>query len=111
MATLAATDIVAISSRTLRHGRVDTHGMLIATDGVAVKLRDALTKNAVRVIDLFREWDTDGNGSISKREFRKAIPRLGLKASKAEVGHLFDEWDADKSGMISLAELIQKLSR
>ena len=29
------------------------------------QIRDALSKNAVRVIDLFREWDEDGNGVIT----------------------------------------------
>ena len=83
----------------------------MATDGVAVELRDALTKNAKRVIDLFRDWDEDGNGTISKKEFRKAIPLLGLCVPTAEVGQLFDEWDPDKSGMLSLEELTKKLRR
>ncbi len=38
---------------------------------VAEQLHDLLAQNAVRVIDLFREWDLDGSGSISKKEFRK----------------------------------------
>ena len=29
------------------------------------QLRTALSQNAVRVIDLFREWDEDGNGEIT----------------------------------------------
>ena len=32
----------------------------------------------MRVIDLFREWDEDGDGTVSKKEFRKAVPMLGL---------------------------------
>ena len=46
---------------------------------VADQLRDALVNNAVRVIDLFREWDEDGDGTVSKKEFRKAIIHLGLE--------------------------------
>ena len=34
----------------------------------------------MRVIDLFREWDEDGDGTVSKKEFRKAIVHLGLEA-------------------------------
>ena len=34
---------------------------------VAEQLRDALSANAVRVIDLFREWDEDGSGSVCKK--------------------------------------------
>ena len=32
------------------------------------QLRDILTDNAVRVIDLFRDWDDDGDGGVSKKE-------------------------------------------
>ena len=84
---------------------------VMATDNVAVELRDALTKNAKRVVDLFREWDEDGDGTISKKEFRKAIPLIVQDVPKAAVDQLFYDWDPDKSGMISLAELIKKLRR
>ena len=83
----------------------------MATDNVALELRDALTKNAKRVVDLFREWDEDGDGTVSKKEFRKAVPLIFQDVPKAAVDQLFDDWDPDKSGMISLAELIKKLRR
>ena len=38
---------------------------------LSVQLRKMLAKNATRVIDLFRQWDDDGNGTISKKEFRQ----------------------------------------
>ena len=38
--------------------------------GVAEQIREALAANAVRVVDLFREWDADRSGSVSKKEFR-----------------------------------------
>jgi len=46
---------------------------------VQEQLRRVLTTNAVRVIDLFREWDEDGDGIVSKKEFRRAMPLLGLQ--------------------------------
>ena len=48
---------------------------------VQAQLRDALAKNAARVIDLFREWDEDGNGEVSKKEFGKAM----RKARRSET--------------------------
>ena len=30
------------------------------------------------MIDLFREWDSDGDGEITKKEFRAAMARMGL---------------------------------
>ena len=47
-------------------------------------IREALSKNAVRVIDLFRDWDEDGNGLIDKNEFYKAIVVLGIGVDQAQ---------------------------
>ena len=52
---------------------------------VSELLARALRKKLTRVIDLFREWDEDGNGSVTKKEFRKAMPMLGLEVPVAEV--------------------------
>ena len=52
---------------------------------VGQQLKDALRANAGRVIDLFREWDTDGDGEVSRKEFHVAMPRLGFDATKAAV--------------------------
>jgi hypothetical protein len=38
----------------------------------------ALCRNAGKVLDLFREWDANGDGEVSKKEFRKAMPAIGL---------------------------------
>ena len=46
-----------------------------------------LRENAVRVIDVFKEWDEDGDGLVSKREFRRAIAALGYEASCAVTQH------------------------
>ena len=50
-----------------------------ATDSVQQQLRRILRANAVRVIDLFRQWDEDMNGVVSKAEFREALPQLGCE--------------------------------
>ena len=54
----------------------------------------------MRVMDLFRDWDDDGNGTIDKKEFRRAIAALGYAAPRAEIDGLFDKFDADRSGEI-----------
>jgi Ca2+-binding EF-hand superfamily protein len=55
---------------------------------VAQQLRDLLTANAVRVIDLFRQWDEDGSGDIDKGEFRKGMEALGVKGTRADINAL-----------------------
>ena len=76
-----------------------------------MQIRDALSKNAVRVIDLFHEWDDDSSGSISKKEFCKALPMLGLEVAKKEIEALFDSWDPDGSGLLELDEMQKQLKR
>ena len=39
------------------------------------QIREALSKNAVRVIDLFREWDEDGDGTVRPHGVPEAHPR------------------------------------
>ena len=74
------------------------------------QIRDYLSKAAVRVIDLFREWDDDNTGNISKKEFRKAMKQLKCEVSKKQMDELFDSWDPDKSGSLEIKE-IEKLLR
>ena len=77
----------------------------------APQLRNALSKTAVRVIDLFREWDDDNSGKVSRSEFHKAMPMLGFFVGREEMDALFNEWDLDKSGYIEIEELNKLLRR
>ena len=45
---------------------------------------------------MFRQWDDDGSGTITKKEFIKAMVELGLELSKKDIGDLFDGWDPDR---------------
>ena len=46
---------------------------------VGDQIATALRSNAGRVMDLLREWDVDGDGEISRKEFHAAMPKLGLE--------------------------------
>ena len=63
------------------------------------------------MLDLFREWDEDGDGQVSKKEFRRAIPMLGLDVPQSEIDTLFDEFDLDGGGEIGLSEMQKMLRR
>ena len=64
-----------------------------------------LKKNSARVLDLFRSWDADGDGQVSRAEFHKAMPALGLEVPKKYIDDLFTEWDADGGGSLGYNEL------
>lgn len=57
------------------------------------------------MLDLFRSWDADGDGEVSRKEFHKAMPALGLEVPKADVEELFNLWDNDGGGSLAYKEL------
>ena len=76
---------------------------------VRFSLREALAKSLTRVIDLFKKWDEDDDGAVSKKEFRRAIKTIGFDAPREEVDRVFDSIDEDGSGTIEYTELNQLL--
>jgi len=89
------------------HVKLDRSGDVPISD----QLRAILEENCVRIIDLFRDWDENGDGLVSKAEFVKAMAALGIEASPSETGALFDQFDPDGSGTIEYKELHALLRR
>ena len=77
----------------------------------AVRVREALCDSSSRAIDLFRKWDADDSGTITKREWRRALPMLGLEISSAQSDAAFDALDPSDDGAIDYAELGKLLRR
>ena len=48
---------------------------------VVEDVRKTLAGKALKLEALFKEWDEDGDGTIDKKEWRKAMPSLGIQAS------------------------------
>ena len=74
------------------------------------RLRDKLAAQSARVLDLFRKWDIDGDGRVTKDEFARALPDLGMSnCTTADIDALFDAFDEDGEGEISFRELHRML--
>ena len=106
---------VAVESAEAEEKRKKNTGILGNVDfdedqPLGEQLKSALTKNAIRVLDLFREWDANGDGEVSKREFREAMPKLGFILPTKVIDDLFDQHDPDGSGVMDFKEL-QKMLR
>lgn len=98
-------DSIAKGTKMVRRASVDLRG----NQTVQEQLKAVLRANAARVIDLFREWDDDGNGTISKKEFRQGLRLFGLDADRGELDALFDALDKDGGGTLDFKELDKAL--
>ena len=78
---------------------------LAGLDHLPEKLTAILASNHARVLDFFREVDTNFDGCISRGEMQFAMLKLGFGASPKEVDELFDALDPDGNGVIEFEEL------
>lgn len=57
---------------------------------------------------IFNEFDSDGNGSISQVEFRNAIRRLNLGLTSREIDKIMLRIDTNSDGRIDYNEFMAK---
>mmetsp|Transcript_24303 Transcript_24303/g.61120 ORF Transcript_24303/g.61120 Transcript_24303/m.61120 type:complete len:425 (+) Transcript_24303:149-1423(+) len=55
---------------------------------------------------LFRNFDTDGSGSLSRQEFEKALSSMELGLTRKEVNSILFHYDADDDGNITYSEFV-----
>jgi Ca2+-binding EF-hand superfamily protein len=79
-------------------------------DSIPGQIKAALQRESLRVLDLFRQMDDDGSGDISKKEFRKALSEVGLRAPHEAIDALFMEFDKDGCGTIEYNEYASRPS-
>jgi Ca2+-binding EF-hand superfamily protein len=63
-------------------------------------------------VELFREFDVDGNGLIDASEFREVMQRVGIEGPNGNesVQAIFDKLDVNGSGTLDYAEFVAKIS-
>ena len=66
-----------------------------------------IQKSHLSATKLFKQWDDNNDGKVTKAEFRRAVPMLvGVidpKPTKADADRLFEAWDSDKGGSLLAA--------
>ena len=66
-----------------------------------------MAKHSVRMVDLFRDWDDDQSGTVSRAEFHMAMKELQFSVPVSEVDALFTSWDPDGSGALELKATVK----
>lgn len=67
-------------------------------------LVDFLEKNRLRLVDLFRSFDKDGSGSITKKELRHGLESSGINIKAEFIDALIDFLDSNGDGEIDYKE-------
>ena len=71
------------------------------------RMIDHLTERKAVLTKMFREFDTDGSGTIDIEELDNALIRLGLRLSGQELQGVMDYLDTDGGGDIDLEEFVE----
>ena len=90
---------------TLAENFSGNHGASGTVMGVSEQLRRKIKESWGSVSQLLQEWDSDGDGEISKAEFTKGMVAMGINLSSHEVDEVFSVYDRDGGGTIDFAEL------
>jgi centrin-1 len=73
--------------------------------------KNGLTEDEVLEIkEAFDLFDTDGSGTISTEELRKALQNLGIDARNQTLLNMMADLDKDKSGSIEFDEFISMMT-
>ncbi|MDF1662328.1 MAG: EF-hand domain-containing protein [Planctomycetota bacterium] len=63
-----------------------------------------MAKSKEELLETFKHFDRDGNGSIDAQEFKELLYALGAVVTDEEVATGLDVLDADKNGRIDFEE-------
>ena len=86
-------------------GAIDPNSEL----SIAAQLANVVKSNYMRLLDVFKMWDVNHDGRVSRYEFAEALRALGYDAPQADYDATFDDFDADRNGFLDYHELYKQL--
>jgi len=76
---------------------------------INVKRGDADPEATEKLKAVFRQWDTDGDGIISREELGRIMKELDPSFKQDELEVMFQACDANQDGVIDYSEFINWL--
>jgi len=77
----------------------------VADMRVDAKIGALILKRNLKVGELVKKWDKDGDGTVTSKEFVANMLEMGVEVAPAELQKLFEKLDADKGGSLDLNEV------
>ena len=68
-------------------------------------LQSILILRNLKIGEIIKRWDKDGDGSVTRSEFHKNVKELGVTANRTDVDVFFDTLDDDDGGSLNLEEV------
>ncbi|CEG37114.1 Calmodulin and related proteins (EF-Hand superfamily) [Plasmopara halstedii] len=81
-----------------------TQEQLTLVRDVVLRIDSYIKRKRLRVIDLFRYCDADGNGSISAEELIDTLSQMDIQLSSKQANVFLQHIDKDKNGLIDVDE-------
>ena len=78
---------------------------------VYVHIVDFIKIRNMSILQMFQQFDTNGDDYISKDEFRNALDNMGIRLTQDDIEVLFMFVDLDGTGVIEYQEFVRKLRR
>jgi len=63
----------------------------------------------LHALEVFREMDADGDGSLDIQEFRRALGVMGIQLQSRQLAETFHAFDGDMDGSVDYAEFCEKV--
>eukprot|EP00727_Mastigamoeba_balamuthi_P004344 m51a1_g13908 putative serine threonine-protein (972) ;mRNA; f:763693-768839 len=80
-------------------------------EDIVVRLCQRMHETQNELKDAFSQFDTDGNGVLSYKEFYEALSKFSLGLTAEQIYDLFNVIDTDQSGTLSLKEFLGYFER
>ena len=103
-----AVELRAVAERVEAEGQ---EGITLASTLGERLISDLKANQGLKVVDLFREWDKNSDGKLSKMEFRIAIKAMKVTQDVRAIDGLFGLLDLDGGGDMDVSELTAALAR
>ena len=73
---------------------------------VDIQLGRIMKENSIKVVDVLLTWDTNNDGSVGKKEFRKHVLAMGVQASNEDIDSLFNRFNTSEGDVIDISDLL-----